>query len=205
MAAFRADVLVFSVTLTVIVALLDPDEVLTVHHVWSLLTVHDVFDSITNVLLPAEELKLMLLGLTVRTGSDVGVGVEESAFFCVMRTSAVALPVLSERVSLDERSSPVLTNAETVMLLPPVPPVGEYLTHESSALTVQDVLDVTLIVLPLPSASKVIVEGVTVNVGPSSTGSEQFVNKKMVNIPKIMFVIVLLFIIYGFFFCKIEL
>ena len=42
---------VFSDTLTVIVALLDPDDLLTVHQLLSLFTVHDTLEEIVKVLL----------------------------------------------------------------------------------------------------------------------------------------------------------
>jgi len=46
--ALREDVVLFSETLTVIVPFFEPEEVLTVHHVWSLVTVHEMFEVIVK-------------------------------------------------------------------------------------------------------------------------------------------------------------
>ena len=51
--ALREDVDLFSDTLTVIVPFFEPEEVLTVHQVWSLITDHDVLDVMVNESLPA--------------------------------------------------------------------------------------------------------------------------------------------------------
>ena len=48
---------VFSETLTVIVALLDPDALLTVHQLLSLVTVHDTLEEMVKSLLPFDEVK----------------------------------------------------------------------------------------------------------------------------------------------------
>ena len=82
MVAERDEVVeVFSETLTVIVALLDPEDLFTVHQLISLVTVHERFDVMVNVLLPAEESKSKLVGLTDKVGSGSGVGVGTT--FCV--------------------------------------------------------------------------------------------------------------------------
>ena len=52
MIASREDSEVLSVTLTLIVALLEPEDLSTVHQVLLLETVHDIFEVIVNVLLP---------------------------------------------------------------------------------------------------------------------------------------------------------
>ena len=57
---------VFSETLTVIVALLDPDALLTVHQLLSLVTVHDTLEEMVKSLLPFDEVKDRLVGSTVR-------------------------------------------------------------------------------------------------------------------------------------------
>ena len=56
---------VFSETLTVIAALLDPDALLTVHQLLSLVTVHDTLEEIVKSLLPFDDVKDRLVGSTL--------------------------------------------------------------------------------------------------------------------------------------------
>ena len=62
------------------------------------------------------------------------------------------------------RSSPILMSAEIITLLPPVPPAGEHLSHESLGVAVHDVLEETVTACPVPSASSVMTEGCTLSV-----------------------------------------
>ena len=55
--ALREDVDLFSETLTVTVALFEPDDVLTVHQSWLLVIIHDVLDVIVNESFPASDVK----------------------------------------------------------------------------------------------------------------------------------------------------
>ena len=65
MVAERDDEELFDEAVTVIVALLDPELLLTLHHDWLLLIVHDVLEEIVKVLLSDELEKEMLLLFTV--------------------------------------------------------------------------------------------------------------------------------------------
>ena len=66
MVAVRSEVDVLAVTLTAIVALFDPDDLLTVHQLLSLDTVHETFEDILKLSLPLEEVKDKLVGNTLR-------------------------------------------------------------------------------------------------------------------------------------------
>ena len=67
MVAVRDEVVeVFSVTVTVILALLDPEDLLTVHQLLSLDTVHETFEDILKMSLPLDEVKEKLVGNTLR-------------------------------------------------------------------------------------------------------------------------------------------
>ena len=57
---------VFSVTVTVIVALLDPEDSLTLHQLLSLDTVHETFEEMLKLSLPLDEVKDKLAGDTLR-------------------------------------------------------------------------------------------------------------------------------------------
>ena len=61
MVALREDVEVFSFTLTVIVPLSEPDDELTLHHVWLLVTDHEVLEVIVKEFEPLEDSKDMLV------------------------------------------------------------------------------------------------------------------------------------------------
>ena len=62
--AVRSEDVVFSVTFTVIVELLAPEDLLTVHQLLSLDTVHETFEEIVKSLLPLDEEKDKLAGDT---------------------------------------------------------------------------------------------------------------------------------------------
>ena len=65
--ALRDEVVdVFSVTVTVIVALLDPEDLLTVHQLLSLDTVQETFEDMLKLSLPLDEEKDKLVGDTLR-------------------------------------------------------------------------------------------------------------------------------------------
>ena len=66
MVAVRLELDVFAVTLTVIVALFDPDDLLTVHQLLLLDTVHDKLEEIEKFLFPLEGSKDKLVGSTLR-------------------------------------------------------------------------------------------------------------------------------------------
>ena len=64
--ASRFEVVVFSVTFTVTDALLDPDDLFTVHQLLSLDTVQDKLEEIEKFLFPLEDSKDKLVGSTLR-------------------------------------------------------------------------------------------------------------------------------------------
>ena len=65
--ALRDEVVeVFAVTVTVIVASLDPEDLLTVHQLLSLDTVQETFEDMMKLSLPLDEEKDKLVGDTLR-------------------------------------------------------------------------------------------------------------------------------------------
>ena len=90
MVAVRDEVVeVFSVTVTVIVALLDPEDSLTLHQLLSLDTVHETFEDMLNLSLPLDEEKDKLPGDTSSLLPS-----------CVTDTVFVVLPPLTVMVAV---------------------------------------------------------------------------------------------------------
>ena len=66
MVADRVEVVVLADTVTVMLALLDPDDLLTEHQLLLLETVHDTFEEMLNDSFPCVSENDRLLGFTVR-------------------------------------------------------------------------------------------------------------------------------------------
>ena len=66
MVADRVEVVVLADTETVILALLDPDDLLTEHQLLFVETVHDTFEEMLNDSFPCESENDRLLGFTVK-------------------------------------------------------------------------------------------------------------------------------------------
>jgi hypothetical protein len=114
------------------VALLLPEDGLSVHHVSLDVAVQLVFDVTDKLTLPAEEVTLLLVGVTERV----------AAAACVTVTTTSETPV-AENVTFAVLSAPVLAvyEAATVALL--LPEDGLSVHHVSLDVAVQLALDVT--------------------------------------------------------------
>ena len=128
----RGDVDVFSDTYTVIVALFEPEDELNVHHVLSLLIVHEVFEVMVNESEPFEDSNAMLVLFNCTVGL---------APACVTAMVCDCSPALTVIVALRED---VDLFSETLTVIVPLFEPEEVLTvHQSwSLITFQLVLEV---------------------------------------------------------------